>query len=360
MLGNLLLAVAFQVGPFYEQRPDSDFYAVRPLWSRERDTTDLLWPVYTRHRDWWRFCFFTHYQDYKNDGYQFEIMPLWFNGRTEQGEKYAGFFPFYGRHPHFLLMYDFEFCLWPVWTEYKMPRPSKDGWLTSRAVLFPFFSWRDDGAWGAWPFYGINYQRESVHRYALWPIVTWASYEKDRDTAGAGSSWMVWPLWASVDREREKQTMFIPPLFSWTEINDGWRLRCPYPLVEVERHSDRHRTSIFPFYEHEEQFAYGDGKSYGDIYRFGWRLVEVYPEETRVFPFWTSNKNHLRIWPFYEEMEWQGKTWHGVLALFPITWVDQVDRNWSAFWTFYESVSDEKGTDHSLLWGIIRWRTEND
>ena len=362
MFANLILAIAFQIGPFYEQRPDSGFYAVRPFWSTEGETTDVLWPVWTQHRDWWRFCFFTHYQDTpgEKDGYQFEIMPLWFNGRTEQGEDYWGLFPIFGHHPHFLFMYDLDFCLWPIWTEYRMPRPSTHEWMTSRAVLFPFVSWRDDGAWGFWPFYGVNYQRESDHRYALWPIVTWASYREDRDTAGAGTSWMVWPLWASVDREREKQAMFIPPLFSWTEINGGWRLRCPYPFVEVERTSDRYRTSVFPLYEHERLLAYRDGESYGDVYRFGWRLVEIYPEETRVFPFWTKNKDHFRLWPFYEEMSFQGKTWHGVLALFPITWADSVDRNWSAFWTFYESISDEKGTDHSLLWGLIRWRTEND
>jgi len=359
VFAELLLAAAFQVGPFYEQRPDLDFHALRPLWSCEREKTDVLWPVYAQHRDWWRFCLVTHWQSYANDGYQFEIMPLWFNGRTEQGEDYAGLFPVCGHHPHFLLMYDLDFCLWPLWTSYRMPRPSKDGWMTSRAVLFPLFSWRDDGAWGAWPVYGVNYQRESVHRYALWPLATWASYAEDRDTGGAGSSWMVWPLCGRVDRVREKQVSVVPPLFSWTEVNGGWRLRCPYPLVEVERNRDRSRESFFPFYEHVRTYGFGDGKSQGDVYRFGWRLVESYPEESRVFPFWKRNRSHLRVWPFYEERSDKDSTWRGALALFPITWVDSIDRNWAPYWTFYQSVSDGKGTDHSLLWGIIRWRSGN-
>ena len=89
MCGNaLLLALAFQVGPFYEQR--SDFAALRPFWSREAETTDVLWPVFTAHRDWWRFCFFTHYQSNADGGYQFEVMPIWWNGREkgrEGGER---------------------------------------------------------------------------------------------------------------------------------------------------------------------------------------------------------------------------------------------------------------------------------
>lgn len=360
MLGSLLLALSFQVGPFYEQRPDSDFYAVRPFWSREGETTDVLWPVYTSHRDWWRFCFFTHWQTTGENGYQFEIMPLWFNGRTDEGEDYWGLFPLWGHHPHFLLMDDFEFCLWPIWTKYTRPRPSQDKTLTSRAVLFPFFSWRDDGAWGTWPFYGVNYQRESEHRYALWPIVTWADYQEDRDTGGAGYSWMVWPLWGSVERTRERQTLFLPPFFSWAEAGSGWRLRCPYPLVEFESTPSRRRQSLFPFYEHVETLKYRDGASDGDIYRFGWRLVEIYPDETRVFPFWKSNERHLRIWPFYEEWRDEGRSFQSVLALFPITWVDSIDRNWAPFWTFYVNMTEGRKTEHSLFWGIIRWTTEDD
>lgn len=359
MLANLILAVSFQVGPFYEQRPD--YAALRPLWSTEGETTDVLWPVFTKHRDWWRFCWFTHYQWSQDDSSrQFEIIPLWFNGTTRDGEDYAGLFPIYGQHPHFLCMYDFEFCLWPIWTKYRMPRPSEGKWMTSHAVLFPFISWRDDGAWGFWPVYGVNYQRESTHRYALWPIVTWASYREDKDTAGEGSSWMVWPLMSRIDRARDKQTMFVPPLFGYEEVNHGWKLRCPWPIVEIERTSERNRTSIFPIWEHEQTISYSGEADYGDVYRVGWRLIEIYPDETRVFPFWKRNPRHFRIWPFYEEMSWGDQEWHGVLALFPIAWADSVDRNWSSYWTFYESVSNIAYTDHSLFWGLIHWRTINE
>ena len=196
MFAELLLAATFQVGPFYEQRPADDYLAVRPFYAHEGETDDVLWPVFTSHRDWWRFCFFLHYQSQDDGGWQFEFLPLWFNGHKPQrgecaAEDYWGLFPIYGHHPHFLLMYDIDFALWPVWTRYKMPRPSEGKWLTTNTVLFPFFSWRDDGAWSFWPLYGINHQRESDHQYALWPIVTWASYREDRDTAGEGSSWMV-------------------------------------------------------------------------------------------------------------------------------------------------------------------------
>jgi hypothetical protein len=43
-----------------------------------------------------------------------------------------------------------------------------------------------------------------------------------------------------------------------------------------------------------------------------------------------------------------------------VTWVDSIDRNWSKFWTFYERESGGGTSKHSLLWGLIEWRTSDD
>jgi len=376
VFAELLLAATFQIGPFYEQRPADDYLAVRPFYAHEGDVDDVLWPVFTSHRDWWRFCFFLHYQNQDDGGWQFDFIPLWFNGHKPQrgesaAEDYWGLFPIYGHHPHILLMYDIDFALWPVWTRYRMPRPSEGKWLTTNTVLFPFFSWRDDGAWSFWPLYGINHQRESDHQYALWPIVTWANYREDRDTAGEGSSWMVWPLYGQIRRARERQDLFIPPFFSWTETySKSWaahgnsapemRLRCPWPIFEWESNARRSRLSIWPLYERVDWRSYDKGDAAGSVTRFGWKLVELYDNETRVFPFWTSRKDdsYFRLWPFWEtEAMKDGSSKSRLLGLFPMRWVPSVDRNWSKFWTFYEKETNPVCTYHSLLWGIIRWRT---
>ena len=370
MLGSLLLAASFQVLPFYQQKPEEDYYALRPLWSAEGEDMDVLWPVFTKHRDWWRFCYFVNWQDHaEEEGSQFSLVPFWFHGRDAEKGFYWGLFPIYGEHPHIGMMYDFKFALWPLWHRYRMPR-GRD-WMETNSVLFPFFSWRSDGAWSFWPVYGVNYQRESDHRYVLWLLVTWASYREDRDTAGAGHSWMVWPLFSQVSRERESQTSLIPPFFSVASAysrrrgEDGLpvassvRIRCPWPFVEYERTPARRRVSVWPLYERVVDLDYSTGAASGSVTRFGWKLVELYDDETRVFPFWSSRKDgsHLRIWPLWESETKDGLTRGRFLALFPIRWVPAVDRNWAKFWTFYENESSPVYTDHSLFWGIIRWRT---
>lgn len=356
LVSNLILAAAFQIGPFYEQKPDAA--AVRPFWSTEAETTDVLWPLFTAHRDWWRFCFFTHYQS-NDKGYQFDLLPIFWCGA--QGEKnYWGVFPLYGNHPHVLFLHDIDFALWPIWMRYTMPRPSEKRMMTTHAVLWPFIHWRDDGSWGVWPFYTSNRQRVANHQTVLWPIVTWATYEADRDTAGEGSSWMFWPLAGGVTREREDQWLFLPPFFSYARLKHGSQLRAPWPIVDYESTARRERLSIWPFYERSHLKGYGSSSG-SSVTRFGWKLVELYDDETRVFPFWVSRKDdsYFRLWPFWESTRDPGGVTYGrFLSLFPIRHVPAVDRNWSKFWTFYENARSADHTDHSLLWGIIRWRTE--
>lgn len=371
MLANLLLAAAFQIGPFYQQGPDA--VAVRPLFAHDGEVNDVLWPVFTAHRDWWRFCLLMHFQSYPDDEYQFGLWPIWFNGR-EDGTSYCGLFPLGGYHPHIALLYDFKFALWPLWMQYKMPRPGEKKWMTTNAILFPFVSWRDDGSWGFWPLYGINHQRESDHRYALWPIVTWASYREDRDTGGEGTSWMVWPLYGRVRRAYERQDSFLPPLFSvataWNKRNrdkdlnsfpESFRLRCPWPFFEYETVRDvKDRVSVWPFYERQVNYEYKTGERSSSVTRFGWKLVELYDDETRVFPFWTSRPDgsYFRLWPLWESSaDRYGTVRSRFLSLFPIRWVSAVDRNWAKFWTLYEREENPVCSYHSLFWGIIRWRT---
>ncbi len=361
MFAELLLATAFQVGPFYEQKDEA--FALRPFVSREGEVTDVLWPLFTSHRDWWR-CLFVLHEQSNDKGWQFDLLPLFWVGREEEN-VYGGLFPLYGTHPHVLFLDRLSFVLWPLYTRYEnLPRN-----LTTHAVLWPFFHWRDDGSFGVWPLYVSNHQRESFHQTALWPLVTWARYEEDRDTAGAGSSWMLWPLYGQVRRRRESQHLVLPPLFSYARTlstrgeEEGVRVRAPWPLFEYERTPRRTRLSVFPFYERLDHHTYEAESSTSSITRFGWKLVELYPDETRVFPFWVSRSDgsYFRLWPFWETTRGEdGAEQTRVLSLFPIRHVPVVDRNWAKFWTFYESRSAGGETRHSLLWGLIQWTTSDD
>ena len=48
-----------------------------------------------------------------------------------------------------------------------------------------------------WPLLSHARRRAADHWYALWPLATWACYDEDRDTSGAGYSWMFWPCYGT-------------------------------------------------------------------------------------------------------------------------------------------------------------------
>ena len=412
----------FRFLPFYEQRfvslgdgtPESSFYAFRPFYSQVRDPSsdtavyDVLWPLATFHShnraSWWRALNFYGDRRLDADGsvldYSFCIFPLWYNGRTREDVSYWGLFPLYGTHPHFLLMEDMRFVLWPVYMDYSIKG------VRSYSVLWPFISWRESPreALGIWPFYGYSQRRESRHSYALWPIVTWASYESDRDTSGAGSSFMLWPLFGYVGREREFQALALPPFFSYARTDIARRWRLPWPLVDVELGRERNRVSVWPLYEHITGFPYPSRDADGAVrqaaeehtWRIGWKLVERTRLETdrtlekrfSLFPFYTDEdmwdkpaeksgrsaadasepvgpagpvlrSSYFRIWPFYASATENGETRRRFLELNPIRHSGGTERNWAPFWTLYTNETRKDGTTrHTLFWGLIKFTTQ--
>lgn len=345
-------ATEVNVGPFFEYDSERDFVAVRPLWSTTPTTEDFVWPLGTWHTNddkfWYRFLFLIHGHE-RN----FNVFPLWSSSRDRATDDfYWAAFPFYGEHPHILFMDDIHFFLWPIYMDYSV----KD--VRSHAVLWPIFSWKDSPrkAIGIWPFWGWSRLRESTHYYMLWPIITCADYGRDRDTSGAGSSFMLWPLYGSVERERESQTLYLPPFFSWTETPETWRLRCPWPFVEIERGSRRDRWSVWPIVEHSVQKRYLDGGVDDDIWRFGWQLIEKTNTRLNVFPFFTMEKDFMRVWPFWSRSVEDGREKVQVLDLLPVRHKEGLARNWEPFWSLYSSEDLPDGrVRRKFLFNIFWW-----
>ena len=394
--GGASLVSNWHVGPFFEYRRTepgaASFWAVRPFYSQVEDSVsdsrvyDVLWPLatYRDHNDaaWWRALIALGDARENDPTWSFNIFPFWFSGADRKDDGYWGFFPFYGHHPHFLLMDDWTFALWPVWHTYTVKG------VRSHAVLFPFITWRDEPreGVGVWPLYGWSHQRESLHHYALWPFITWASYDEDRDTSGAGSSWWVLPFYGQVRRARETQTIVFPLGASYTRTDnartgaaDTTRWRLFWPFFEKLDSPTRERLSVFPFWEQITGYSYGSDRTAEEhTWRVGWQLVENTTLETKktlekrfnFFPFvtwerrWFGTKegepkdSYLRIWPFWSSETVDGRTRSRTLELMPIRHVEGVERNWAPYWSLWEREDRPDGrTRYSVLFNFIAWQT---
>lgn len=350
-------AVDVNVGPLFEYDSEKDFVAVRPFWSSTPKTEDFVWPLGTWHTAddafWYRFLFLVYGHERSVN-----VFPLWFSGRDRETDEFHwAAFPLYGEHPHMLFMDDIHFVLWPLYMDYSV----KD--VKSHAVLWPIFSWKDSPreAVGIWPAWGWSRLRESIHYYMLWPIFTCADYGKDRDTSGAGRSYMIWPLYGEVQRECERQRLILPPFFSVAETPQTWRLRCPWPFVDVELGVRRDRWSVWPIVEHSVQKRYADGQADDSIWRFGWQLAEKTNSRLNVFPFFTMEKNFVRVWPFWSRRTDGGCEKVKVPDIVPIRDADGLVRNWEPFWTLYSSEDLPDGSvRRRFLFNIFWWTSKPD
>lgn len=372
----------FRLGPFFEHRATRDgatFWAVRPFYSRVSDpvcdtrVTDVVWPFGTFHRDheqsWWRMILaYGSDTDVNRDdsAWKAALLPIYFQGRTRQGEDYWALFPVYGHIPHMLFMDDIDFTLFPVYVNYEVNRVEREYYL------WPIFSRMADDQevkrTGFFPVYGRTRRRESSHLYAFWPFWTSAVYDSPRNP---GSSWMLFPLCGQVDRAKEQQWLFLPPFFSHAKTDSAERWRMPWPFYESVTTASAKKRSFWP--------VYGSGQD-GDDRRWyaAWPLIEDFTltakgrrtERSRFFPFyvgetvsekdssgtWQEMESYTRVWPLFSRAGDASGERMRVLELSLIRYSGGIERNWAPFWTVYERTERGGDVSHDALWGLFQCR----
>ena len=247
-----------RLGPLFESARGAEgerLLALRPFYSLEtaggaattddaRREDDILWPLGIRsergdHHNWRALLFYgTGVDDdpsSPNDPWRFRLFPFIFAGRTQEGEDYGAFFPFYGHVRDFLVFHDTSFVLFPIYAEGRSPNGTR-----MRSVLWPFYLTRHGeriDQFRLWPFYGTS-ERRSRHltrrnRFVLWPF--WNDTSSDGEIEGGG--FVLFPIYghSRYDRRRrgaEESWSVIPPLFQYARGDDGYRkLFAPWPFV---------------------------------------------------------------------------------------------------------------------------------
>ena len=372
-----------RIGPFFEHsttRDGGSFWAFRPFYSKVNDPvddtriTDVVWPFCTFHRAreqaWWRvvLAYGSDLDVHRDDSAWSEmIFPVYFSGRTRQGEDYRALFPISGHIPHMLLMEDIDFALFPVHLDYKVNGVEREYYL------WPIFSHMAEEKGvkrtGVFPISGTTRREGECHSYRFWPFWTSAVYENGRNS---GDSWMLFPLYGAVDREKEQQWLFLPPFFSHAKTDSADRWRMPWPFYETEKRATLKKRSYWPFY--------GDIGSEDEHRWYAvWPLIESFSltsrgrrtERSRFFPFYVGEtvyardaagnervkETYTRLWPFFSRETNQTESRLRALEFTLIRYSGGIERNWAPFWTVYERVQRGDETEHDVLWGLYKSHT---
>jgi hypothetical protein len=345
--------------------------------------------------------------------YTLITLPGIYWSRTADGRTLRAWFPFGGVFERFLSFDRLEFVLFPLWAR------SQRAGRTTNHVLWPFFS-RTTGAggpsWRVWPLVGNDiYAGRHENWFALWPVFQWGHDRLWAPPQGQERRWMVFPLYGETRRGHYQSHTLLWPFFGWARDPDTefWAWDGPWPLIRFERdpEHDTSRTRLWPLYSN----YHGDGL---DSTWVLWPIVNLRHEEYEhahkdafhVLPFWqswqrqddeTGRSSWCRLWPLYQiDQPEQGRTRVAFPSLNPLWRTQEIEDMYAWIWELYARETDKEKvrerswlglyrrekdadedrrslaflwaqrdwrdgqdrrvTDHSLLLGLIRWRTRED
>ncbi len=391
------LTGAVQAGPFYERIETSAGdvrTSLRPcLWTRievpseDARLREVFWPLYAdrvrRERFAWRLLLAWGADWDVNDPESRRhtwVLPFWFHGRTDEGERYAALFPFGGTVHDFLTYDRIRFAGFPLWVE-----TLKQG-VRGRNWLWPVFARIDGGGQSGWRVFPLAGRRRKEgawdRHFVLWPIWTHARYHREPT---AGTMWVLTPLFGRAERGTESYWTVFPPFFHYTKgrgRNAGYRrLLAPWPLVRIEDSKTVRKRHFWPFYARTERAEDRGGSTH-----VLWPLFEHTVARTRfdireawsVAPLlhWATLdrrepgeggttrrvSSYGRLWPLVSHIEHEG---HSVLRIPDLSLsrrVGPLERNLLGMATLYTrgSEPDRGRVEHDLLWGLLYRRTGRD
>ncbi|MDD4061344.1 MAG: hypothetical protein PHW08_11690 [Kiritimatiellae bacterium] len=383
------IAEARQAGPFFEHVATADG-AERDSWRPFLHTrisaadgaashAEWLWPVYSENRRdgalSWRFLlWFGQDPDTADDdsAQRLWLFPIWFQGRSQQGEDYAALFPVYGTICD-MIADRIHFALFPLWLEV-----DRVGNRTQN-VLWPIFSrTRGETANGfkVFPLYGqLDRTGKGREKFVLWPIWT-SSVHTNRNP---GTAWMLFPVVGRVNRESESTWMALPPFFNFTHGRgklEGYRkINCPWPIIRIVDEGPMRKRVFFPFWGRKWHVAGKYDACWAvwpfyssrhvvkrDVREKARSLTPVYHQSSLMRDadgdgeFETPVENFLRVWPLFSARADGTNSFLKVPDLSFSKRTGALERNLLDMFTLYTrgGETSPRRVDHEALWGMLR------
>jgi hypothetical protein len=377
------------LGPFYEARvsPEGEsFSALRPIVSRRTDPAggqtrlEYLWPLAvvrkSTHEESWRFAniMYTDFDVTDDESrYRFWIFPLVFRGRDAEHRDYMAVFPIAGTANEVMTFDSAEFVFFPLYA-----RSMKSGMVTYD-ILWPLFSktvGEDMYRVRIFPFYGRAVKKgESERTFVMWPIWTWARYERP---GTSGSAYILFPIFGRTIAENQLSWMLLPPFIRWTEGRGRDRgyseAQVPWPFLRIG-HGKVERFHLWPLV--------GAQKEAGIRSSFLlWPLVSTWSRTTAneqtdrvvIAPFVQYERRleggsgagedmevsgrALKLWPLLSYRQRSNVSSFKAPSLWPALRVQSIEDNVAPLWTLYSRETNGDSVETELLWGLYRYRCD--
>lgn len=211
----------------------SQHQALRPLFYRDNNETDILFPL--GHFTASKGLFFPIYSSDRDEYRPHTTLFPIFYGRYYQ-QQYGGVFPVYGSLYHRFGYDNARFILWPLYSS----TTSDD--IKTYYILWPVFSYSKGREFKIFPLYGYEKSQNSRHDFILWPF-----FHRKQELQGRTDAAL--PLFLYSRGDFYKNISIIWPLFSYSRDDRAHHtsVDAPWPLVRFAR-GRYEETRIFPLY----------------------------------------------------------------------------------------------------------------
>lgn len=326
---------------------------------REKESYFYLVPLFSSHKD---------PIDTQGQTYDFGMFPI-FWGKDENGDRYGGLFPIYGKLNHRFGKNQIRFYLWPLYVL------SKDEYYTAHDILWPLLSYtigENERGFKVWPLFGHHEKEGEFYKdFSLWPI--FFKQKKDLDTNYPKNTKAALPFYLEEKSPKKLSRSILWPFFNYSndKKNNYKQWDMPWPLFQYGKGIELELFRLFPIYGHKRSTDSKTGYFLFPLYSYNkdklddhkdttHRVLLINKYEKKEYKKDSRDEKAIRLWPlFYYNRERENITKFYFPEVIPLE-DEGFERNLSPLFRLYEFYKDSRGnTESKLLWWLYRHKKSN-
>jgi hypothetical protein len=344
-----------------------------PLGKVDSNSTELRWwllPVADYRRE----------RTEEGEKWHFLMLPGIYLSRLPDGRRASAWFPFGGTVQELFTFERVDFVLAPLFL--RTVQQGRTTWHFPWPFVM-YRSGPDGGGWRLWPLVGHSWVDDRYDRwFALWPVFNFNRENLKSAAPYHETQWSVFPFYGRRTRGSWTSQTVLWPFFGYASdpATGFWALDAPWPLVRFQVPGDQRlvplpdkqgaytRRRVWPFYSYYE----GDDM----VSRwYAWPLVnrrhEEYEDGERdalaVLPFYQRwnrvdddgrTRSFQKIWPLHQYARVGEVESHLFPQLSPFWYWPELDDHYAWLYAVYTADHGPDLTREHALWGL--WRREHD
>jgi hypothetical protein len=326
-----------------------EYTALRPIFCKESDHTDLIYPLGKITDTSLRISPFLKYErDEGEDEKSFNLFPF-FYGKDPGKGYYGGVFPIYGTLKGRFGFDSATFAVWPIYSRTTIEEKN------TYSLLWPIMTYSKDTKFKIFPIYGQQKENGSKSFYIVWPFF------HHKETPDTHMNALL-PFFSYEKGEHYKSISSPWPLFTYSKDFSASHksIDCPWPLIRFASGAYE-ESRIFPVYWSRKSTNYKKKSILWPLYEKKYSEDTVFggsTERTQILVLSGITRENMKsgekiktfdIWPFYRSRSEGAKSFWNIPNIIPYSEED-FSRNINRFIILMDHKKNGPCSEFDVLW----------